>query len=80
MTTGPLPITEVELYYQGLPTGIRLLDNGQQEDFAAGDGVFGLTLPIDPGQLESGDYPFQLRARDAGGNISDLWPYLTISE
>ncbi len=80
VTTGSEPVSEVELYYQGLPTGVMLFDNGAHNDFGAGDGVFGLSFSIGPDAIQTGDYPFQLRARDINGRQSDLWPYLTISE
>ncbi len=79
-TTGDLPIAEVEIYYQGLPTGVLLHDDGQHGDFDSGNGLFGLTFYIEPGMLAPGHYPFQLRATDIAGRQSDLWPYLTISE
>nr|HPQ39159.1 lamin tail domain-containing protein [bacterium] len=80
VTTGPLPIAYVELYYLGLPTGVYLLDDGMNHDFSAGDGVFGMHFSVGPGVLPAGDYPLQLRAVDVNGNKSDLWPYLTLSE
>jgi hypothetical protein len=78
--TGDVPVTKVELYYHGLPTGVLLHDNGQNNDFGAGDGVFGLSLYLEPGMLSPGVYPFQLRATDSAGRESDLWPYLTLNE
>ena len=78
--TGEDPIKTVELYYQGLPTGVYLYDNGRNDDFGAGDNIFGLSVYIEPGVLEPGVYPFQLRATDSEGSRSDLWPYLTLSD
>ncbi|MGB3976544.1 MAG: lamin tail domain-containing protein [bacterium] len=78
--TGDLPIKTVELYYQGLPTGVLLHDNGKNNDFGAGDNIFGLSVYIGPGIIDPGSYPFQLRATDSEGKRSDLWPYLTISD
>lgn len=80
VTTGVHPSRSVELYYYGLPTGVYLMDDGQNNDFGAGDGVFGLTFSVGPGVLEPGHYPLQLRAVDIHGGVSDLWPYLTINE
>ncbi|MBN1879278.1 lamin tail domain-containing protein [bacterium] len=80
VTAASSQVSGVELYYQGFPTGVMLFDNGQHNDFNAGDGVFGLSISIEAGELEAGFYPFQLRAIGANGALSDLWPYLTISE
>ena len=68
----------VELYYEGEPTGVFLLDNGQSGDFGANDTIYGLTFQIDPYTLPAGEYILELRAQDANGNVSDLWPYLTV--
>ncbi|MCD4653355.1 lamin tail domain-containing protein, partial [bacterium] len=80
VTSGVLPMAYVELYYYGLPTGVFLMDDGLNNDFNPGDGVFGLSFSVGSGALAAGDYPLQLRAVDIDGNLSDLWPYLTISE
>jgi len=71
-------IDTVEVYYQGAATGIFLLDDGFNGDFEAGDGLYGLMFDIAPYTLPEGDYILELRARDSMGNLSDLWPYLTI--
>jgi len=80
VTSSIIPIAYVELYYYGLPTSVYLLDDGLNNDFNPGDNVFGLSFSLEPDALLSGDYPLQLRAVDIEGNMSDLWPYLTISE
>ncbi len=72
-------VSSVELLYEGMGTGVYLVDDGQQGDFGAGDGIFGLTVQIpDYEVLAPGNYLFGLRARDRNGNTSDPWPYLTI--
>ncbi|MBN2055146.1 VCBS repeat-containing protein [bacterium] len=63
-----------EVLYAGVPTGVFLADDGTQNDFAAGDGIFGLALPIQPG-VPSGVYPLELRATDQEGNVGSIWPY-----
>ncbi|MBN1296199.1 lamin tail domain-containing protein, partial [bacterium] len=80
VTTGSAPVTVVELYYYGLPTGVYLMDDGRNNDFSAGDGVFGLSFHVNAGTFPAGDYALQLRAFDVLGNRSDLWPYLTLTE
>ncbi len=78
VTTGPVPVRDVEIYYSGDPTGVYLRDDGQNNDFGPSDGVFGLSFIAGPGDFASGEYALQLRARDVEGAVSDLWPYLTI--
>ncbi len=80
VTTGSIPVKEVEMYYNGLPTGVFLQDDGQHADFGPHDGVFGLIIPISEGILPPGEILIQLMARDFDGQTSDLWPYLTISD
>lgn len=71
-------IASVEIYYAGMPTGVFLNDNGFSGDFGAGDGLWGLLLEIAPYTVPAGEYLLELRAMDTEGNLSDLWPYLTI--
>ena len=77
------PVQKVEIYFQGSPTGIFLLDDGNNGDFSAGDGIFGLqaaipkTLLADAG-LKDTKYNFEIVVTDASGHQSTKWPYLTI--
>lgn len=71
-------VDTVELYYEGEPTDVFLLDDGQNADFGAGDTLYGLTFDVPAYALPAGEYVLELRARDSRGNLSDLWPYLTI--
>jgi PKD repeat protein len=67
----------VDILYGDRPTGARLLDDGSQGDFGAGDGVWGLKAPVGSG-LPAGRWIWQLQATAAGGETSDTFPYLTI--
>lgn len=73
-------VETVEIYYEGLPTGVFLYDDGNNGDFEAGDSLFGLSIEIPPQTLTPGDYQLELRAFDSMDNASDLWPYLTIHD
>lgn len=80
VTQGEHLVESVELYFNGIGTGVFLKDDGLNDDFGASDGVFGLRVPIAPGSLPAGDYLLQLKASDNAGLSSDLWPYLTAGE
>ncbi|MCD4653163.1 hypothetical protein K8T06_04445 [bacterium] len=71
-------VVSVELYYEGVTTGVFLLDDGNSGDFDAGDDLYGMTFDIPPYTLPEAEYILELRACDTMGNLSDLWPYLTI--
>ncbi len=73
---GPGAIETVEVTYRGQKTGLYLIDDGLHNDFAAGDGLFGLQLPIGPG-VPTGEYLLEITAYDVDGQIS-VWPYLDI--
>ncbi|MBN1879249.1 hypothetical protein JW823_03985 [bacterium] len=73
-------IESVEIYFEGEPTGVMLLDDGLSGDFGAGDGIFGLMAEIPEKAVEPAEFLLELLARDHLGNQSDLWPYLTIHE
>ncbi len=75
----PFDVAGASLYYEGLPTGLNLEDDGLHGDFDAGDGVFGLQFEI-PAGFPSSDYIFEIIAWDEAGNYSAMWPYLTIYE
>lgn len=71
-------VTRVEIYYEGMPTGVFLLDDGNHSDYGANDGLWGFSAQIPPGSVPAGEYLLELRAFDSENNASDLWPYLTI--
>lgn len=73
-------VKEVRVLFGQMDTGLRLLDNGMNNDFGAGDCVFGLKIDLPAGGLEgtAGTYLLELEAVDHSGNSSLIWPYLTI--
>ncbi|MBN1355193.1 hypothetical protein JXA40_02870 [bacterium] len=71
-------VEQVEIYWDGDPTGVFLHDDGMHGDFGSGDELWGFSLRIDPFALTGGDYLLELRAMDSNGIYSDLWPYLTV--
>ncbi len=73
-------VEKMEIYYDGLPTGVYLQDNGASNDFAPGDGVFGLTVPLNPGQVPQNRYLLELTGRDYFNNKTKLWPYLNVTQ
>jgi len=66
--------SRVEVLYAGIPTGLLLVDDGLNGDFAAGDQVYGLRLAINAG-LPQTNFLLSLQATDAAGNQSLIWPY-----
>jgi len=75
---GPQDVARVELYYNATPTGVLMADDGNNGDFGAGDQVFGLLFEIGPNVLPAGSYTLEIVATDQSGNVSDMWPYLTV--
>ncbi len=71
-------ISEVQLYYAGNPTGVFLLDDGSQNDFAPSDNIYGLNVQIPNESLPVGQYVLEIVATDSQGNTSEIWPYLVI--
>ncbi len=69
----------VQLYYQGVETGITLWDDGRHADFDPNDGVYGFYIRIGAG-APSGLYLIEIRASDTIGLISPLAPYLNVKE
>ncbi len=76
---GLADVARVEIYYQGLATGVLLLDDGAHGDFAADDGVFGFAAPVGSG-LPPSRFLLEIVAQDASGNYSLHWPYLSSLE
>lgn len=70
-------VATVDLQVAGQNTGIALVDDGSQGDFAAGDGVYGLQFSSLTGPLPD-DLLLELEATDAVGNASFRWPYITV--
>ncbi len=77
--SSPSSIANVEIYYSGMPTGIRLFDDGASNDGLPGDGIFGGSFTV-PGGLLPLLYPFEIMATDNLGNASLPWPKLTVPE
>ncbi|MBN2055822.1 hypothetical protein JW905_12915 [bacterium] len=74
------PPIDVEFYYQGIPSGVFLYDDGGHGDLDPGDGFFadGYDIPGEALAGFEGVYCLELLATDARGAGSDLWPYLVI--
>jgi hypothetical protein len=72
------PISSVEIYYDGQPTGVFLYDDGAHADYGAGDSLWGFSVAVPAQTVPAGEYLLELRAKDVDENYSDLWPYLTI--
>jgi hypothetical protein len=70
------PITRVELFYRPLRSGVyqrvTMLDNGQVGDGAAGDGVFGVALPVTPTPGLIVPYYVMATATNAYGSLTFL--------
>ncbi len=70
-------IADVMLFYQGTDTGIRLLDDGTQGDFAAGDGIYGLQVEI-PSGISPLNVLLEVFLLTSHAKPSGLWPYLNV--
>jgi len=73
---GAEAIDRVELFYNGLPTGIYLTDDGANGDDVAGDSIFTHQWQIAAGTLVAGKYLVGLVAWDKQGRPSQLWPVI----
>jgi PQQ-like domain/FG-GAP-like repeat len=71
-------LVKVEVVYQGWETGIALFDDGQHGDGAANDGIWGFQAPI-PAGMVADKWMLELKATDALGKESTVWPYLTVN-
>ena len=71
------PVAQVDVYLDGVPIGAQLSDDGLHGDFNAGDGIFGLEVPIPPGEVP-GNYLVGLRAVDEGGLSGPMWPFVSV--
>ena len=70
-------IKEIEVLFNGIPTGVMLKDDGTEGDRIANDSIYGFTTNVSSG-VEKGLYLIELMARDYEGNISNIWPYVTV--
>jgi hypothetical protein len=69
---------EVQLWYEGLPTGVTLSDDGTGGDLVAGDGLYGLSFGLTGG---SGLGRVVLEAvAVADFRQSSVWPYLRVRD
>jgi len=75
---GASDIHQVEVTVGGVGTGVYLVDDGTQGDWAANDGLYMLVAPVDPGVVPAGEYSIEIVATDMSGNESLAWPYLTV--
>ena len=71
-------IERVEIYVDGMPTGVFLLDDGTQPDDIAGDNFFVRDFIIPPYSQPVGLLLLQVIAFDREGNISNVYPYVTV--
>ncbi len=71
-------ITPLELYYNDMPTGIELSDNGPPGDWTAGDDLWMLIVPI-TGSLPPSNLLLEVYTEDYAGNIA-WWPALYVTE
>lgn len=72
-------VSEVELYYQGTPIA-ALLDDGSQNDFSAGDGLYGFYFPVgDIGEHNLRIF-FEVKANGRWTGTSQPWPFLSVDD
>jgi len=77
---GDSEITDVHLFI-GTLGGVQvasydMYDDGQHEDGASDDGVYGISFWVDT--VPAGVYVFEILAVDSIGACSDIWPYMRI--
>ncbi|MBN2053630.1 hypothetical protein JW905_01830, partial [bacterium] len=72
---GQNDIMTVDVTYDRVPTGMVLLDDGHSMDGAAGDGFYGLRVPISGPLPNLAPLLFEIRAVDASG-AEAWWPHL----
>ncbi len=70
-------IESVQLYYNGSPTGLFLVDDGTSGDGAGADSLFTLQTDISPG-TPAGLHRLSMVAVDAAGDESVEWPYVEV--
>ena len=65
-------------YVDGYPIGLTLNNDGKEGDAKASDDIFTYQIFLGGDIFATGTYLYELRAFDAAGNESNLWPYLEI--
>lgn len=65
-------IETVELVYAGESIGLQLYDDGEHGDYGHGDGIYGLQLPVNGGNLPAMMINIGIRAVDTRGNNSGI--------
>jgi len=73
-------IQDVSLFYEGMPLGIGLHDDGMDGDDFADDGVFTHVEILRKSDLPQKPVLLEIAAHDDDGEGSSVWPYLTISQ
>lgn len=71
-------VITVEVYYENMPTGIYLSDNGPPDDLVAGDKLYSLSIDRIGAGLPTTKLTFELATEDAVGNQGVTWPYLVV--
>ena len=72
-------IDKVELFLEGgIATGLYFNDEGRDGDEKAGDGVYTFQTFVPPG-LSTGYLTLEVAAFDKSGNVSAVFPYLTVN-
>ena len=74
--TASLPLS-VELYYENIPTGLFLNDDGIEGDEISGDDRYSIAVDVPP-IGSSFRLQFELIVRDSTGVVSDRWPKLHV--
>ena len=79
---GPFDVQRVELTFDGIPTGVLLMDDGTAGDAGFRDGFYGLQVPVGgAGLVPAGQYKIGLQAWDMGGHAATVsWPDLVVVE
>ncbi len=75
---GPEDIERVEIYVDGMPTGIMMLDDGSQTDDEPGDGFYVRSFTLEANSRPPGLVMLQIIAFDYAGNVSNVYPYITV--
>ena len=75
---GPEDIERVEIYVDGMPTGIMMLDDGSQTDDEPGDGFYVRSFTLEANSRPGGLVLLQIVAFDYSGFASNVYPYVTV--
>ena len=71
-------IERVEIYVDGIPTGIMMLDDGSQTDDEPGDGFYVRSFTLEANSRPAGLVLLQVVAFDYSGAVSNVYPYVTV--